>query len=83
VWITRQEAISIYARYFRVRFGVTARNMAVERAHQLKRKGDIEGVARLHRGRAGAVISTGELVRRHPSKQIHLVDDLKSNIQVL
>jgi hypothetical protein len=43
VWITRQEAISIYARYFRVRFGVTARNMAVERAHQLKRKGDIEG----------------------------------------
>src|SRR5262249_584097 len=43
MWITTEEAIEIYAHYWRARFGPKASSMARKRATELGRLGDAEG----------------------------------------
>jgi hypothetical protein len=43
MWLDLPHAISIYARYFRARHGLNASRIAVEKAQQLKEKGDVHG----------------------------------------
>jgi hypothetical protein len=43
MWITFPQAVSIYARYFRARHGPNASKIAVDKAQQLKERGDLQG----------------------------------------
>jgi hypothetical protein len=43
MWITLPQAVSIYARYFRARHGPNASKIAVDKAQQLKERGDLQG----------------------------------------
>jgi hypothetical protein len=43
MWITVPEAINIYARFCRARYGSAAGNLVVERARQLEEKDALQG----------------------------------------
>ena len=43
MWISRHEAVAIFARYCRARFGRSSSLHVRARAQALKRRGDIEG----------------------------------------
>jgi hypothetical protein len=43
MWIGFPQAVIIYARYLRARHGLNASKMAVEKAQQLKERGDLQG----------------------------------------
>jgi hypothetical protein len=43
MWITEDEAVVIFARYCRARFGVSASRQARGKAISLRRRGDIRG----------------------------------------
>ena len=43
MWITAEEAIEIYARYCKARFGRKAANFTRRRAMELRKLGDVEG----------------------------------------
>jgi hypothetical protein len=43
MWITTDQAIDIYARYCKARFGARAPNLARARMAELRQSGDLEG----------------------------------------
>ena len=43
MWIEQHEAVKMYARFFKKRYGRSAGKRARERAEELKRKGDLRG----------------------------------------
>ena len=43
MWITSSEAVVIFARYCRARFGRNARHQVRAKAKELQKRGDIEG----------------------------------------
>ena len=43
MWVTTNQAIDIYARYCKARYGGHATKVTRERASELRRSGDIEG----------------------------------------
>ena len=45
MWITQDEAVVMFARYCRARFGKTASQQVRAKATALKKRGDIEGHA--------------------------------------
>lgn len=45
MWITHDEAIEMYARFWAVRHGADATKAAREAAKSFERKGDVEGLA--------------------------------------
>jgi hypothetical protein len=42
-WVTQQDAIEMYARFCRARYGATAEETVRARALDLEKKGDLEG----------------------------------------
>ena len=43
MWITTEEAVTMYARFCRARFGVRAKDMVLAKADKLEAAGDLEG----------------------------------------
>jgi len=43
MWITTEQAIDIYARYCKARFGARATRLARARVAELRKSGDVEG----------------------------------------
>jgi hypothetical protein len=43
MWITTDQAIDIYARYCKARFGARAKKLARARVAELRQSGDVEG----------------------------------------
>ena len=43
MWITTEQAIDIYARYCKARFGARATKLARARVAELRKSGDVEG----------------------------------------
>jgi hypothetical protein len=43
MWVTTDQAIDIYARYCKARYGGHATTVTRERARELRQRGDIEG----------------------------------------
>jgi len=43
MWITTDQAIDIYARYCKARFGMRATKLARARVAELRQSGDVEG----------------------------------------
>ena len=43
MWVTTDEAVEMYARFCKARYGDKAKALVEERAAELRRSGDIEG----------------------------------------
>ncbi len=43
MWITSDQAVEMFARYCRARFGPTASKKVRAKAHALRKRGDLEG----------------------------------------